>query len=95
MATEEEEKGFTNFSISIQSDLLSLLDRVASEKKMNRSQFIRGCFGEYLRNMTRKFTAPQAGIYTDVEGNPVHIGLLDDLGKSKVASGEWRLVKEF
>jgi hypothetical protein len=92
---ETEQEGFVNVSIYIQKDLLDLLDRIAAEKKLNRSQFVRQCFGQYLHDMTLKFHPPEAGVYVDSSGTPVFIGLLSDEGRSKVQAGTWKLVKEF
>jgi hypothetical protein len=96
MATEEvQEKGFTNFSVSIQNDLLGLLDRLAAEKKLNRSQFIRQIFGQYLHDMTQKFHPPLAGIFADSSGQQTFVGLASEMVLEKVRTGEWHLVKEF
>jgi hypothetical protein len=91
MATEEVLEGYTNFSISIQTDLLALLDRIAAEKKLNRSQFVRQCFGLYLHDLAQKFNPPLCGEVVDANGVLISSGLVSDDLKARIASGELKM----
>jgi hypothetical protein len=98
MPNNDEEpipEGYVPVSISMRPEDVALLDRLATEKKLSRSAFVRQIFGQWLRDLSSKFHPPDAGVYEDAAGNLVHVGLLDDRAKAKVESGEWILKKSF
>jgi hypothetical protein len=93
--TDPLEQGYIPISISLRPEDVVLLDRLAQEKKLSRSAFVRQIFGQWLRDLSSKFHPPTAGVFVDASGTPVFVGLLDDAGKKRVESGEWKLIKEF
>lgn len=92
---EHELEGYVSMTISMRPEDIALLDMLAKERRLSRSAFVRQLFTQWIRDLAQKYNPPQAGVYTDVNGNLVHSGLLDDAGKAKVASGVWVLKKSF
>jgi hypothetical protein len=81
-------------SISLQPFDVEMLDRFKDMRRVTRSQLIREALQLYYLKIIGS-PPPETGIYVDAAGNKVSFGLLTDDGKAKVASGEWRLLKEF
>jgi len=92
---EDSPEGYIPVSISMLPIDVAILDRLAREKHLSRSEFVRQIFGLWLRDLSAKFHPPLAGVFTDKAGNIVCSGLLSDEGKAKFESGEWVLKKAF
>ena len=96
MSQTETEKNFVPVSITLQPEVVELMDKIVFQRHLSgRSELVRQAFGLYLKELLNQAHPSTAGVYADKEGNPVHIGLLDDAGRAKVASGQWKMVKEF
>ena len=94
MSANVEEK-FETVSITLQPEIIEMMDKIVAEKHISsRSELIRQAFGCYLKELLKQ-APPEAGVYVDAAGVQVHVGLLDDAGKNKVASGQWKLLKSF
>jgi hypothetical protein len=95
---QETEKNFVPISVTIQPELLAMLDKVCEGQHINRSECLRRGFGLYLKQLVKEEPLPSpapAGVYVDGSGTLVHVGLLCDADRARVASGEWKLVKAF
>ena len=95
LSKEDSPEGYVPVSISMLPIDVAILDRLAREKHLSRSEFVRQIFGLWLRDLSAKFNPPLAGVFTDKEGNLVCSGLLSDEGKAKVDAGIWILKKSF
>ena len=88
-------EGYVPVSISMRPEDVALLDRLATEKKLSRSAFVRQIFGQWLRDLSSKFNPPICGEVVDMNGNLVSSGLVSDTLKARIASGELKLRHSF
>jgi hypothetical protein len=85
---------YINVSVSLQPFDLEMLDRFKDMRRVTRSQLIREALQLYYLKVINS-TEPDAGVYVDSSGSVVHVGLVVDAMRPRIASGEWRLVKKF
>jgi len=96
MSQTETEKNFVPISITLQPEVVELMDKIVIQKHLSgRSELVRQAFGCFLKQLLNEAHPSSAGVYEDAAGNLVHVGLLDDRAKAKVEAGIWILKKSF
>jgi hypothetical protein len=91
--SQETDKNFVPITVTIQPEILVVIDKVCEELHINRSECLRRSFGVFLKQLTKE--PPLAGVFIDGGGTMVFCGLATDEVKTKVAAGEWKLLRSF
>jgi len=91
LSKEDSPEGYIPVSISMLPIDVAFLDRLAKERHLSRSEFVRQIFGQWLRDLSSKYFPPMCGEVVDADGNVVSVGLVPDSLKPRIESGELKL----